>query len=97
VIIDRRGRVLWRYGPTAGAGRLDHPSLAIELPNRNIAVNDDHRDRVVVIDPRLRRIVWQYGSTDRTGRGARQLNTPDGMDYVPLRAGAPDWAAVHHP
>jgi len=97
VIIDRRGRVLWRYGPTAGPGRLDHPSLAIELPNGNIAVNDDYRHRVVVIDPRLGRIVWQYGFTDRAGRGARQLNTPDGMDYVPLRAGAPDWAAVHHP
>jgi hypothetical protein len=73
---DRKGRILWSYHPASGAGMLDHPSLAARLPNGLIAANDDYRDRVVVIDPRTRRIVWQYGRTDRPGFGADRVNTP---------------------
>jgi hypothetical protein len=78
------------------------------LPNGDIAVNDDYRDRVIVIDPRLGRIVWQYGHTDHPGTSPGYLNTPDGMDFVPavpgfaahvaaFPDGIPDWAAVIHP
>ena len=66
--VSPRGHVLWRYRVASGRGRLDHPSLAILLPDGMIAVNDDFRHRVVVIDPTTRRIVWQYGHTDRPGR-----------------------------
>ena len=108
VIVDRRGRVLWKYGPSSGPERLDHPSLAMALPNGDIAVNDDYRDRVVVIDPRQNRIVWQYGHIDVAGTGPGYLNTPDGMDFIPAIPdlfaylgsppdGLPDWAAVVHP
>ncbi|MEA2315205.1 MAG: hypothetical protein QOI03_1897, partial [Solirubrobacteraceae bacterium] len=87
-----------RYGPTGGHGRLDHPSLAMALPNGDIAVNDDYRDRVVVIDPRTSKIVWQYGHTDRPGTATGYLNTPDGMDFVPQAPnGTPAYAAVVHP
>lgn len=97
VIVDHRGVVLWRYRPTSGFGMLDHPSLAIMLPNGNIAVNDDFRDRVVVIDPRTSRIVWIYGHTDHGGSAPGYLHVPDGMDFVPLDArGRPQWARVHH-
>jgi len=98
LIIDRRGKVLWRYAPSSGWGALDHPSLALMLPNGNVAVNDDFKDRVVVIDPRKNRIVWQYGHAGLPGRGSGFLNTPDGLDFVPLGAGSvPLWAQVHHP
>jgi hypothetical protein len=98
IIMNRHGKVLWRYGPSSGWGALDHPSLAMMLPNGNIAVNDDFKDRVVVIDPRKNRIVWQYGHAGLPGRGANLLNTPDGLDFVPLGAGnVPLWSAVHHP
>ncbi len=99
VVIDRHGRVLWRYGPSQpGQAALNHPSLALQLPNGDIAVNDDYRDRVIVIDPRIGRIVWQYGHTDVPGTAAGYLNTPDGMDFIPAGPrGAPDWAAVVHP
>jgi outer membrane protein assembly factor BamB len=98
VVINRFGRLLWRYGPPAGPGALDHPSLALPLPNGDIAVNDDYRDRVVVIDPRRERIVWQYGHTDIPSKRRGFLNTPDGLDFVPLDAsGRPVWSAVHHP
>ena len=64
---------------------LDHPSLAIRLKPGLIAVNDDYRDRVVLISIATHRIVWQYGHTDRKGRRPGFLNTPDGMDLLPYR------------
>ena len=98
VIVNHRGRTLWRYRPTTGFGELDHPSLAMALPNGNIAVNDDYRDRVLVIDPRTNRIVWKYGSTEHPGTSFGHLSIPDGMDFIPLTAsGEPDYAAVVHP
>jgi outer membrane protein assembly factor BamB len=98
VVMNRLGRVLWRYGPASGPGALDHPSLALPLPNGNIAINDDYRDRVVVIDPHTDRIVWQYGHTDVASRKRGFLDTPDGLDFVRLGArGRPRWSAVRHP
>jgi outer membrane protein assembly factor BamB len=98
LIVNRHGHVLWRYGPTAGAGELDQPSLAIMLPNGNIAVNDDFGHRVVIIDPKKRRIVWHYGHHYVAGRKPGYLNTPDGMDYIPLGVNEkPLWQLVHHP
>jgi outer membrane protein assembly factor BamB len=79
---DRAGRILWAYHPSSGPGMLDHPSLAERLPNGLICTNDDYRHRVVIIDPRTRRIVWQYGHTDSPGRGQGHLNTPDGFDLL---------------
>jgi outer membrane protein assembly factor BamB len=98
LIVDRHGKVLWRYGPSSGHGMLDHPSLAMALPNGDIVVNDDYRDRVVEIDPRTKRIVWQYGHTDKPGTAPGYLHIPDGMDFVPAGPnGGPDYAAVVHP
>ena len=90
LIIDRRGRVLWRYGPSSGPGQLDHPSLASLLPGGLIAVSDDFHDRVVLIDSRTRKIVWQYGHTAAAGSSAGFLNTPDGLDFLPAQAIAND-------
>jgi hypothetical protein len=98
VILDQHGRTLWRYGPASGWGALNHPSLAVMLPNGNIAINDDYNDRVVIVDPKKRKIVWEYGHLGRPGRGGGFLNTPDGMDYIPLGVNEkPLWQLVHHP
>ena len=98
VIVNRRGQILWRYRPTSGWGVLNHPSLAIPLPNGNIAINDDFNHRVVVVDPHTRKIVWFYGHRGQPGTGANELNTPDGMDYIPLGPNEkPLWQLVHHP
>ncbi len=98
LIMNRKGSILWRYGPAAGYGRLDHPSLAMALPNGDVAVNDDYRHRILIIDPRTSRIVWKYGHTDRPGTAPGHVNTPDGMDFVPAASnGTPDYAAVVHP
>lgn len=77
------GRVLWRYSPTSGPGRLDHPSLGVKLPNGMVLLNDDANDRVIVIDPKTNRIVWQYGHTGVPGTAPGYLDTPDGLDVLP--------------
>ena len=83
VAVSPTGRILWRYGPRSGPGRLDHPSLATPLADGTVAVNDDFRQRIVVIDPKTMRIVWQYGRTDVPGRGSDRLFIPDGHQPIP--------------
>lgn len=61
---------------------LNHPSLAERLPNGLIGANDDYRHRVVIIDPKTKRIVWQYGHTDRPGTKPGYLRIPDGFDLL---------------
>ena len=83
---DRQGRVRWRYRPRAGAPPLDHPSLALPLPNGDFLVNDDFNDRVIVVDPRTNRVVWQYGHTGVAGNAPGYLSRPDGVDLAPPAA-----------
>lgn len=98
LIINRHGAILWRYRPTSGSAELNHPSLAFMLPNGDIAVNDDYNDRVVIINPHTNTIVWQYGHRGISGTAADYLNTPDGMDFIPLGPHEkPLWQLVHHP
>jgi outer membrane protein assembly factor BamB len=89
LIMTPQGLTVWRYAPRSGPAMLDHPSLAIQLSNGLIAVNDDFRDRVLVIDPKTNQIVWQYGVNDRRGRSAGLLFIPDGIDLKP-----PTWSTL---
>ena len=79
------GQLRWRFGG------LDHPSLALPLPNGDILVNDDYNDRVIVIDPVSNRIVWQYGHTGVARSRPGYLNDPDGVDVTP-----PDSMLIAH-
>ncbi len=79
--LDGNGNVLWRYAPS-GPDELNHPSLALPLPNGDILANDDYNHRVIVVDPRTNRIVWQYGHTGVTGTAPGYLNNPDGVDLA---------------
>ena len=81
--VTPRGRLVWRYAPTTGSGRLNHPSLATPLPNGLVSINDDDRQRLIVIDPGTMKIVWQYGRTGVAGRGSGYLSDPDGHEPVP--------------
>lgn len=82
VIFNRAGQALWRYRPT-GAAALNHPSLALPLPNGDIILNDDRNNRVIVVDPRTDQVVWQYGVTGQPGATPGMLNNPDGIDLAP--------------
>jgi len=84
VINPTTHKVLYRYAPRHGNGKLDHPSLGIPLPDGTFVLNDDYRARVIVIDPRTNAIIWQYGKTGSPGPGAGRLNIPDGVDPVPV-------------
>jgi N-acetylneuraminic acid mutarotase len=79
---DSSGHVLWRFSPR-GPDALNHPSLALPLPNGDVLANDDYNDRVIVVDPRTNQIVWQYGHTGVTGTKPGYLNNPDGVDLAP--------------
>ena len=76
------GRLLWRYAPR-GRRVLDHPSLALPLPNGDFLANDDRNQRVIVVDPGTDRIVWQYGHTGHAGSAPGYLSNPDGVDLAP--------------
>ncbi len=82
VEFDRAGHILWRYEPRHGTAMLNHPSLAEVLPGGFICTNDDYRNRVVIIDPKTKRIVWQYGHTDHRGTRPGYLYIPDGFDLL---------------
>ena len=82
VTFDQTGATLWRYRPQ-GAASLNHPSLALPLPNGDILCNDDFNDRVIVVDPRTNTVVWQYGHTHTPGSQPGYLNIPDGVDLAP--------------
>ena len=85
VEFNAAGRTLWRMRG------LNHPSLALPLPNGNILVNDDFNDRVIVINPATHRVVWQYGHTGVAAARPGYLNDPDGVDLVP-----PDSLLITH-
>jgi outer membrane protein assembly factor BamB len=73
----------WNYAPTSGNGELNKPSLAIVLPNGNVMVADAGNDRVIIIDPKTNKIVWQYGHKGKPGSKAGFLHTPDSIALVP--------------
>ncbi len=79
---NREGQVLSRYQPTSGPGMLNSPSLVELLPSGVYMANDDHRDRMVAIDPATGALVWQYGTNDTPGIGIGQLNRVDGFDIL---------------
>jgi len=90
IVFDpKRRKVTWDYHVKDGEGMLDHPSLALELPDGDVILNDDYRHRVIVIDRQTKKIIWQYGITDRPGKAPGQLNNPDGIDIDLYR----DWRA----
>jgi outer membrane protein assembly factor BamB len=82
---NSQGRARWSYAPQ-GAAALDHPSLALPLPNGDVLANDDYNDRVIVVDPRTNRVVWQYGHMNVPGSRPGYLNNPDGVDLAPPHA-----------
>ena len=86
VELTRSGHVVWSFGDASGVNSLDRPSLAIRLPNGLIAINDDWRHRVIIVDPKTNRIVWQYGHTGVPVGGGR-LPRQAGRDGLPARNG----------
>ena len=85
--ITPKGRIVWTYAPS-GTWSLDRPSLAVRWPNGMIAITDDWHHRVVVVDPRTKKVVWSYGHLNQPSRAPGYLNKPDGLDLLPAVPGA---------
>jgi hypothetical protein len=77
------GRVLFQYGhprlPGAGRGYLDSPDDTYLLRSGGITVADSSNCRVVIIDPRTRRVSHQIGTSGRCLHGPpTELGSPNG-------------------
>jgi outer membrane protein assembly factor BamB len=84
VEFDSSGNVVASYEPKSGPGELDFPTLAVVLSNGNWLISDARNDRVIVVDPSTKQIVWQYGHTGKPGNGNGYLHTPDSAVAVPV-------------
>lgn len=82
ITFNSKGKLLWKYKPT-GAAALNHTSLATALPNGYIIATDDANHRVIVVNPKTNKVVWQYGHKGKSGRGPGYLNNPDGLELIP--------------
>jgi hypothetical protein len=80
--ITPTGKIVWTWQPT-GEWTLNRPSLAVRWPNGMIALTDDWNHRVVVMNPRTKKVVWSYGHLNTPGRASGYLNKPDGLDLLP--------------
>ena len=56
------------------------------LPNDKVLICDDWNDRVLVVDPKTNKIVWEYGHKGVAGNEPGYLNIPDEVVLLP-----PDW------
>ena len=82
VEFNSRGKLIWKFKPT-GSATLDHTSLAHALPDGNIIATDDANHRIIVINRKTKKIIWQYGHKGKSGTAAGYLNNPDGLDLLP--------------
>ena len=80
--LTRTGRIVWTYEPT-GYWSLDRPSLAVQWPNGMIAITDDWHHRIVVVDPKTKKVVWSYGHLNQPSSAPGYLSKPDGFDLLP--------------
>ncbi len=85
IVVDpATGSLVYSYGPSIGAGKMDHPSLALPLPDGTFVLNDDDNQRVVILDPATSTIIWSYGHDRKAGTADGYLNDPDGVNVVPV-------------
>jgi hypothetical protein len=90
VEVAKNGNIVWQFDGASGDVKLNHPSLAIELPNGNILSNDDSNHRVIVVDKKTKKIVWQYGVTGKPGSKPGELSIPDGVDIIMRSNSSPE-------
>lgn len=91
IIVDRDGRILWKYGSTRAGGsgydQLNTPVQAVFLSSFpghwgfHVMITDQANQRVIVVN-REREIVWQYGTTGVAGSGPDQLNNPNSAELL---------------
>ncbi len=88
--IDRKThKLLWQYGvkdiQSAAPGYLHQPDKTFKINDHEVLINDGNNRRVIIVDQRDNKIVWQYGVTLQMGKkpGMLMANT----NTVPLKNG----------
>jgi hypothetical protein len=73
---------------------LSSPVQNTYLPNGDVLITDQGNQRVIEVERRSKKIVWQYGITGVAGMGFDQLNNPNSAELLvnghvlPLRTDA---------
>ncbi len=88
--IDRETHgIVWQYGvkdvPGSGDGLLHQPDKAFKINDHEVVVNDGNNRRVIIIDQKTDKIVWQYGETLKMGSGPGLLRGNTNVVPMPGR------------
>jgi hypothetical protein len=86
ILVDRSGTIVWQYGKFgvtgAGHNELNTPVQNTYLPSGDVLITDQGNQRVIEVEQRSKKIVWQYGTTGVSGIGIDQLNTPNSAELL---------------
>src|ERR1700730_6323375 len=86
ILVDPSGEIVWQYGKfgVTGAGRneLSSPVQDTYLPNGDVLITDQGNQRVIEVERRSKKIVWQYGTTGVPGIGDNQLQDPNSAELL---------------
>jgi hypothetical protein len=86
LLVDRSGEIVWQYGQfgVTGAGRneLSAPVQNTYLPNGDVLITDQGNQRVIEVERRSKKIVWQYGTTGLAGSDPNQLQDPNSAELL---------------
>jgi hypothetical protein len=86
MLVDHSGEIVWQYGKfgVTGAGRnqLSAPVQNTYLPNGDVLITDQGNQRVIEVERRSKKIVWQYGTTGVRGNGDNQLKDPNSAELL---------------
>jgi outer membrane protein assembly factor BamB len=86
ILVDANGNIIWQYGQfgVAGSGpdQLNTPVQATWARRGTVFVTDQVNERVIEVDRKTKKIVWQYGQTGVSGDGQDQLNNPNSAELL---------------
>jgi outer membrane protein assembly factor BamB len=86
ILVDRGGNIVWRYGQFGvtgfGPNQLNTPVQNTYLPNGNVLITDQGKERIIEVRRADNTIVWQYGENSVVGNGPNQLNNPNAAELL---------------
>ncbi len=86
ILVDPSGAIVWQYGQFGVTGaspnELNTPVQNTYLTNGDVLITDQGNQRVIQVERRGKRIVWQYGMTGVSGAGFNQLNNPNSAELL---------------
>lgn len=91
-LVNTHGSILWQYGQAgvtgSGPNQLNTPVHSLFLsgfphhPGFGVLITDQGNQRIILVNLRSGKIVWQYGTTGVAGSGPNQLNSPNSAEVL---------------